>query len=150
MTDLLTGIAIALAVVDMALLVWCISRTLTTHINLVQQEAFISRELADLRQRLGHIETRLDDNHKLLLHGHTELAQRVMQNEKNIEKLGESQYAESGIYNVIKDPGTGKSKVVKAQALEDEWIQSQSGRSPDEILEAAERLMASGRAKIHS
>ena len=49
MTDLLTGIAIALAVVDMALLVWCISRTLTTHIGLVQQEAFISRELADLR-----------------------------------------------------------------------------------------------------
>jgi hypothetical protein len=63
-----------------------------------------------------------------------------------LELMKQLQYAETGIYNMTTDKSTGKQSWVRAQTLEDNYISQQAGRSPDDVLEAAARMMANGRA----
>jgi hypothetical protein len=68
---------------------------------------------------------------------------RKVENELELSK--QLQYADTGIYNMTTDQSTGKQAWIKTQELEDSFIRQQAGRSPDEVLQAAQRIVERGR-----
>ena len=121
---LLAGLATGLAVCAIGISVWAakiVSAIKVISIHDGSNWARVEREMGVTRTELNALKNEL-------------------------ELMKQLQYAETGIYNMTTDKSTGKQSWVRARELEDNYLAQQGGRSPDDVLEAAARMMANGRA----
>ena len=135
MIELIAGIAIALSWAAIFAVAWNISRTieLGRHVDEFGKESHDNG--TDIYTRISSLKDHLRS-----------LDNEVRCLKVNMDSLNQLSTAETGIYTMRTDKSTGKQTWVKAQDLEDQYLAQQPGRSADDVLEAAARMMSNGRA----
>jgi hypothetical protein len=132
--EMIAGFATGLALVAFLAAGW-----LVRHCMRIEEDIYVLQ--ADLRCNEKEVRQCIDKT--IMVTDVLRADMRKVENELELSK--QLQYADTGIYNMTTDQSTGKQAWIKTQELEDSFIRQQAGRSPDEVLQAAQRIVERGR-----